>query len=117
MIAFDHLFQTVHIISHIHLPSSTPESEKSALIKKNYEIAVQNITALVSKVQSNVPVKLPKQVPIGERKIGVSNVGEAGYKSFVKELKDHIIKGDIIQAVPSQRLKRETNLHPFNAYR
>ena len=33
-----------------------------------------------------------------------SNVGRAGYEGFVKSLKGHIVQGDIIQAVPSQRL-------------
>lgn len=46
-----------------------------------------------------------------------SNVGKAGYESFVTDLKKHIVAGDIIQAVPSQRLARPTKLHPFNAYR
>jgi len=46
-----------------------------------------------------------------------SNVGKTGYEQFVSTLKEHIIAGDIIQAVPSQRLSRPTQLHPFNAYR
>ena len=71
-------------------------------------------------LESTEPLKLPLQERIGpleERKEAVSNVGEEGYKAFVRDLKSHIIKGDIIQAVPSQRLRRETVLHPFNAYR
>jgi anthranilate synthase component 1 len=48
----------------------------------------------------------------------VSNVGKKGYEGFVTKLRDeHIVNGDIIQAVPSQRLSRKTQLHPFNAYR
>lgn len=31
-----------------------------------------------------------------------SDVGQAGYEKFVTTLKEHIVKGDIIQAVPSQ---------------
>jgi len=44
-------------------------------------------------------------------------VGRYGYESFVNNLKTHIVKGDIIQAVPSQRFSRPTTLHPFNIYR
>lgn len=33
-----------------------------------------------------------------------SNVGQEGYEGFVRTLREHITKGDIIQAVPSQRL-------------
>jgi len=46
-----------------------------------------------------------------------SNIGQAGYEKHVTRLKEHICKGDIIQAVPSQRIARPTSLHPFNIYR
>jgi anthranilate synthase component I len=45
-----------------------------------------------------------------------SNIGKRGTK-LVTALKAHIRKGDIIQAVPSQRITRPTTLHPFNVYR
>jgi anthranilate synthase component 1 len=47
----------------------------------------------------------------------VSNIGQEGYERHVTRLKEHIRKGDIIQAVPSQRIARPTSLHPFNIYR
>jgi anthranilate synthase component 1 len=46
-----------------------------------------------------------------------SNIGREGYEKHVTRLKEHICKGDIIQAVPSQRIARPTDLHPFNIYR
>lgn len=46
-----------------------------------------------------------------------SNIGQEGYEKHVTTLKEHILKGDIIQAVPSQRIARPTSLHPFNIYR
>ncbi len=36
---------------------------------------------------------------------------------MVEKLRDNVIAGDIIQAVPSQRLARPTAVHPFNIYR
>lgn len=39
------------------------------------------------------------------------------YMEWVDTLKDCIVQGDIIQAVPSRRLSKATTLHPFNAYR
>jgi anthranilate synthase component 1 len=57
------------------------------------------------------------QPPIILGNQAVSNVGKEGYESFVTTLKKHVIAGDIIQAVPSQRLARPTTLNPFNAYR
>jgi anthranilate synthase component 1 len=36
---------------------------------------------------------------------------QEGYEGFVHRLKKHIMRGDIIQAVPSQRIARPTDLH------
>jgi anthranilate synthase component 1 len=36
-----------------------------------------------------------------------SNVGRAGYEGFVSALQKHIVAGDIIQAVPSQRMRHD----------
>jgi len=48
-----------------------------------------------------------------------SNVGVEGYKKFVTNLKEHICMGDIIQAVPSQRLTRQLSpdVTAFDIYR
>ena len=35
----------------------------------------------------------------------------------MEKIKVNIKAGDVIQVVPSQRLKKKTKLHPFNAYR
>jgi anthranilate synthase component 1 len=45
------------------------------------------------------------------------NAGEAGYKAMVTKLKERIVDGDIIQAVPSHRVSRPTGVHPFNLYK
>ena len=39
------------------------------------------------------------------------------YRAAIGVAKKHIVRGDIIQAVPSQRFARPTDLHPFNIYR
>ena len=112
IIIFDHIHQTIKIVSHIHLPNGTPSTQIAPL----YEEAVARIEQLRRKLESpHIP--LPKQGPITLGNEAKSNVGKAGYEGFVTKLKEHIVKGDIIQAVPSQRLSRPTQLHPFNIYR
>lgn len=71
---------------------------------------------MVSILQSK-DVPLPSQAPIVLNQKSVSNIGKAGYEKHVTTLKKHISRGDIIQAVPSQRFARPTSLHPFNLYR
>ncbi|KAH8919054.1 hypothetical protein BT69DRAFT_1285147 [Atractiella rhizophila] len=117
IIIFDHVFQTVKVVSHVHL-SAYASSSKESEIRKSYSQACAKITNIVSLLLSNDPIPSPPQekiVPSDSR--GESNVGKSGYCRFVTELKKRITQGDIIQAVPSQRLKRKTDLHPFNAYR
>ena len=45
--------------------------------------------------------------------------GAEGYSAFVASLKKEIYAGNVIQAVPSQRLARPMHpeLHPFDIYR
>ncbi|EIW66897.1 anthranilate synthase component I [Tremella mesenterica] len=112
LIIFDHIFQTVKLVSHVYLPDGSPPSRIPAL----YEECVGRLETLRNQLASP-EVPLPKQ---GSIKLGYeakSNVGKEGYEAFVTKLKEHIVKGDIIQAVPSQRLSRPTSLHPFNIYR
>lgn len=112
ILVFDHIYQTVKIVSHVYLPDSSDSSSISSI----YDQAVAKVEKLSQQLASpNTP--LPPQPPIQRGNESVSNVGKAGYEGFVTKLKEHIVKGDIIQAVPSQRLSRPTSLHPFNAYR
>lgn len=112
LIIFDHLFQTLKLVSHVYLPAAAPAGEIPAL----YAQATVTLRALATTVLAP-GIPLPHQPPIVPGQVATSNVGKEGYERFVTTLKEHIVKGDIIQAVPSQRLARPTTLHPFNAYR
>ena len=112
IVVFDHLFGSVNIWSHVKIDSLQD-------LEAEYAAAAGRIKELVRKLADTV-IPLPNQpsVPVSSEKETVSNVGKAGYQGFVTKLRDqHILNGDIIQAVPSQRLSRKTDLHPFNAYR
>lgn len=126
VIVFDHLYQNVKVVSHVYFPSSPSASTSSALPATNaapnslpfvYATAVSKARRAAKLVLSST---LPSVIQPPIKELGVtptSNVGKEGYEGFVTKLKEHIIKGDIIQAVPSQRLSKPTALHPFNAYR
>lgn len=113
IVVFDHVFQTVQLVSHVYLPATSSQT-----VEELYADAEKRLHGLAATLQSNDPLPLPEQPPItGEKPEAVSNVGKVGYERHVTKMKEHIVKGDIIQAVPSQRLARPTKLHPFNAYR
>ncbi|KAG6919974.1 hypothetical protein DXG01_013323 [Tephrocybe rancida] len=112
LLIYDHMFQTVKVVSHVFAPKNAGKVNLAFV----YNTAVAKARRLAKSVLSaNTPE--PPQPPITLGAESVSNVGKEGYEGFVTRLKEHIVAGDIIQAVPSQRLARPTALHPFNAYR
>ena len=46
-----------------------------------------------------------------------SNFTQAEYEAAVEEAVEYTHAGDVIQVVPSQRLRRKTDAHPFQIYR
>lgn len=113
IVIYDHLFQTIKVVSHIFSPTASTDLANLSFI---YSTAVSKLRR-VAKLLLSSPTPTLSQPPIALGATATSNVGKEGYERFVTELKKHIVAGDIIQAVPSQRLSRPTSLHPFNAYR
>ncbi|KAJ3308953.1 hypothetical protein HDV04_000599 [Boothiomyces sp. JEL0838] len=111
IVIFDHLHSLIKICSNVFVKEGATEKD----IEKAYKNALNEISIVQTKLDNN-PAEPPTQ---GKCTIyeSVSNVGEEGYKGFVAKIKESILKGDVIQTVPSQRLKKKTDLHPFNAYR
>lgn len=110
IVAFDHVFQRVQIITNIHVPKSGFDLDVALE-------SAQNKIQEVAKVLYAPTVDMPEQPPIVPNQQYTSNIGQEGYESHVKSLKEHIYQGDIFQGVPSQRVARPTSLHPFNIYR
>lgn len=113
IVAFDHFCQTLTIVTHMRLPENPTDD-----FQKPYDEACATIRSTLERIKQPETPLPPKDVgsPASEQEYS-SNVGRHGYESFVTALKSHIVKGDIIQAVPSQRFSRGTTLHPFNIYR
>ena len=111
MVVFDQAFQTVYCIAHVHIGEGTTYADVAA----KYNEAQRRVDELAATISAE-PTPMPEQGAV-ERGEGVSNVGREGYKGYVRALREQILAGEIFQAVPSQRLRRPTNLHPFNCYR
>ncbi|PCH38386.1 anthranilate synthase component [Wolfiporia cocos MD-104 SS10] len=112
LLIYDHLYQSVKVVSHVFCPGNTGTVNLSFI----YQTAVAKARRLAKMVLSPITPEVPQPAIVLDAE-AVSNVGKEGYEGFVTKLKQHIVAGDIIQAVPSQRLARPTSLHPFNAYR
>ena len=110
IVAFDHFFQVVKVVTFVPIPSTDAGLE--AEYRKGQETIQRTLDTLL---QPGYP--LPPQGPIVPDQEYTSNIGREGYERHVTKLKEHIGKGDIFQTVPSQRLSRPTSLHPFNLFR
>ncbi len=110
VIAVDHFFQQVMVITYLHVPNDPSGLEEA------YAAGRATISSLIETLKSK-DLPLPPQPPIQLDQLYTSNIGRPGYEGHVTALRKHIIAGDIIQAVPSQRIARLTSLHPFNIYR
>lgn len=111
IVAIDHFFQLVQVITYLRLPA-----DGNADIEAAYADGCAALRELVGVLESE-QVPLPPQAPVVPDQEAVSNIGRDGYEQHVRTLKEHIARGNIIQAVPSQRFARPTSLHPFNIYR
>ncbi|MGE0601309.1 MAG: anthranilate synthase component I [Dehalococcoidia bacterium] len=110
MVVFDHLHHVVKVIAHCRLDGD---------VEASYERASAQIDEIVARL-NNPTLHLPEQdvdAVLRGNKTAKSNVGREGYELMVEKLRENVIAGDIIQAVPSQRLARPTAVHPFNIYR
>lgn len=110
MVVFDHIHHTIKVVAHCRLDGDIDSSYRQAGFK---------IDEIVDRLNSPT-IKLPEQeVAAVLRTNGKaeSNVGREGYELMVERIREYVIAGDVIQAVPSQRLARPTAVHPFNIYR
>jgi anthranilate synthase component 1 len=111
IVAFDRFYGIIKVISYVKVPADGQTTLEAA-----YDEAKKTIDELVN-VLNSPEIPIPEQGPIELGQEYKSNIGREGYEAHVTKLKEHIVIGDIIQAVPSQRFARPTNLHPFNIYR
>jgi anthranilate synthase component 1 len=109
IVVFDHLRHRMQVVAHCKLDKD---------IDEEYAKATERIETIVSRLKQ--PIQLPKETPDAEHnKVtrSISNVGKEGYELMVEAIREQVIAGEVIQAVPSQRLTRPINVHPFTIYR
>lgn len=113
LVVFDHVCHVFKAVSHVKFAGDSVDDET---LHSLYSQAVERVVEVVMSLRQEA-VPLPPQGKNIQSHTATSNVGRAGYESFVVTLKSHIVQGDIFQAVPSQRVSRPIDVHPFNVYR
>ncbi|OQR84496.1 anthranilate synthase component I [Achlya hypogyna] len=104
VVVFDHVFHSLKIVTHCRL------DKPGTTLAVEYADAAQRIIDVRARIESALPRTCSsshvndKTATTAVDYNALSNVGEVNYMGFVDKLKEHIVDGDIFQAVPSHRL-------------
>ncbi len=110
VVIFDHLNHKVKIVACAFL-----EKHEPLTIAKAYNKAIKDIEEVLQRLCLRLKADYPDD---RKNKIKIkSNVSKKGFIKMVLKTKEYIRKGDIIQAVLSQRLSATIKSKPFNIYR
>jgi len=125
IVVFDHVRHSLKIVSHVRLDTDDLSSAYESATKR-LDFVISRLSSPILSYGTSSSSSSRKRKSQEEKKNldieSMSNVGQSGYESFVKSLKTNITNGDIIQAVPSQRIAipmRNPNdeNEAFNLYR
>jgi len=112
LLVFDHLRQTIKIISHVRSNEDIETSYKNASDKIEQIIAKLKLPLLDNQRMNSA--SLDGDYDATE---SVSNTPKTDYLAQVGKIRDYIHRGDLIQAVLSQRFVRPTTADGFTIYR
>ncbi|PWZ20954.1 Anthranilate synthase alpha subunit 1, chloroplastic [Zea mays] len=115
VIVFDHVEKKMHVIHWVR-------TDCYQSLDEAYEDGTNRLESLLSKLHCfNVPTLSSGSIKLNVGGFGSatlkSNMSKEEYKNIVVQAKEHILAGDIFQAVLSQRLERRTFADPFEIYR
>ncbi|MDQ6694268.1 MAG: anthranilate synthase component I [Chloroflexota bacterium] len=110
LLVFDHVQRAAQVVTQTPL-TGDPDHE--------YAEAVRRIEKLMRRLRRPVPATVPQEIRLpGSVDASVSsNHTQAAFEIMVRQAKEHIEAGDIIQVVLSQRFERQTGADPFSVYR
>lgn len=108
LLIFDHVDHKIKVVSNVHV-----KEEPS----KSYDGAIEKIEKIVGHLKAAAHSPEPSFVKRTRPLRLKSNFTKHGYEDIVKKAKGYVKKGDIIQAVLSQRLQAPIESHPFKVYR
>lgn len=105
---FDHVAHKIQVVSHADLSDG---------VEVGYEQAVSRIDAIVNKLNKPLdPVSIKKTSGFTKGPT-LSNMKPDYHKFMVEKCKEHVVAGEVIQTVVSQRFSRQTSADAFHIYR
>ncbi len=116
ILIFDHINHTIKIVLNIILPKA---KQKYSKIKKTkvYYAAIKKIESIHRNLKKPIIKEKEKRARVFSNKKVVSNLTKVEFQKMVNKAKFYIKRGDIIQAVLSQRFRVEASKDPLDIYR
>jgi len=109
LLIFDHVDHKIKIVSNVHITGDAGAA---------YDRAVKKIDTIAGHLKGPLPKGGKRAVRRKCPPVSIkSNFTKKGYEDIVRRTKEYIRKGDIIQAVPSQRFSLNIDCEPFQIYR
>jgi anthranilate synthase component 1 len=109
LLVFDHLQHRIKVVSHFRLDGD---------IEAAYRQAEWRIEELAKRLEKPLAALPYRPGPgLEAEPVVTSNMSREDHTLAVVKAKEHIVAGDIIQIVLSQRFQRPTAAHPFDVYR
>jgi len=110
ILIFDHLNKTIKVVCSVRTDNVEPD--------RAYEDAKRRIQTTIARLRTPLNGVIDDITPAGEIDIAYeSNVRREDYLRAVAKCKEYIRAGDVLQVVPSQRLKVRTGADPLDIYR
>ena len=110
ILIFDHVDRKIKVISNAHVDKDASSA---------YDEAVEKIERIVERLSKPIggDFKIRPKKKNGKKSSIKSNFTKPQFMNIVEKAKEYIRKGDIIQAVLSQRLEKQIECDPFDIYR
>ena len=111
VLGFDRARNVIQVVVNASVPDAS-------LADQAYDEARARIETMVQDIRAPLPYRLG--LPGGHAgpfPEPVSNTSRERYLEMVRQAKDYVAAGDVIQVVPSQRFETPLTVHPFDFYR
>ena len=109
LLVFDHLQHRIKVVSHFRLDGDIEAAYRQA------QWRIEEMVKRLEKPLASLPYRPGPGIDVNQTVS--SNMTREQHAAAVNKAKEHIVAGDIIQIVLSQRFQRPTAAHPFDVYR
>jgi len=108
LVIFDNFAGTLTLVTHVAADNDDA-----------YNLAQQRLDEIEQQLQGKQPklAEVSLGAPHLDESVLKSSLGQEGYEAAVDKIKQYCVAGDIMQVVPSQRLRMAFNEDPINLYR